>query len=240
MAPPPPPPPPLPRDESDVSVEMLYQMGFNEAQVDRVLHECNFDAAVALERLLGGDEAVSSPRPGALPQATPMAVPTPVAVPTPMAAPMAVLAPVTGVRESGGVDGPTSPSLNALVSLFKHEFGLEGAMMGVVDDACTLLDVPKQGGALEKATRCWHAMGSPRLDKEEDDGVSAAVPLPIAVPLSDVPPEQQAAAVARVTVASGGSGGGGPWECTACTFRHETLANMGFLTCEICGAAQPS
>ena len=53
----------------------------------------------------------------------------------------------------------------------------------------------------------------------------------------------EAAAALRVLQEPGGAQQRGratprAWTCEACTFKHETPANMGFLTCEVCGTAR--
>ena len=140
--------------------------------------------------------------------------------------------------------------LNFIVSLLETSLGLGGGELQVIDDACVQLDVPKRRGTLkDRAIKCWEKLGKPTT--------AVAAPgqagnIPIAMPVS----EDEAARLANGagSRAGGGSssssgGGGGssssssgplaPWSCAACTYAHDTPANMGFLACELCGTPRP-
>ena len=281
-------------------------MGFDAASVEFALQESGYDAALALERLLledGDASALAAELTPAVTEGT------------------RVTGRHEGARDSS--DSAPPPRLSQLISLFKSEFGLEGGMMSVLEDACTLLDVPNRGAAIERAAQCWRELGSPAVpedagqpmaepastsmspqtDAAADHGadVTVAVALPVGLlPPTQLPPQQPVGATSMATAlplacalpttssaasavstgASSGGGGGrggggggsssagagsssgagggaggagdgagngagsnglmtGPWECAACTFRHDTPTNMGFLACEICETPRP-
>ena len=179
-------------------------------------------------------ESEASAAPGSLPVATPVAM----AAPGPIAE--AVSVPAGAPSEL-----PTPPTLVALVDYFERELGLNGPMLQVVDDACSMLQVPVKGSASLKALRCWESLGSP---PDLSRAAPIARPPPVyaqpveAHPVQFQPVEAQPVAAlpfeahsarqpSERTIAE-------PWTCSVCTFEHTSPNNMAFLNCEICGSAR--
>jgi len=231
-------------DEGELTAATLEQMGFEAAAVAAAMQQNGGDATRALERLLAVDEAEQSQAaatrgPSADASASPPTSvgPSPsVGVPHPVSCGKA---PSTEGSEDGG------PSLDTLVACLEQRLGVSGGVLVVVDGACEMLDLPKRRGTVQqRAMRCWEKLGCPDVLALPE--IATAVIWPTARPSDGIEPLPTAESASGAGSSSSAPAAGSssqvapvPWSCGACTFFHESPADMGFLACALCATPKP-
>ena len=250
-------------DDGELTAATLEQMGFEAAAVAAALQQNGGDATRALERLLAVDEAEQSQSaatrgPSAVATSPPKSV-----VPSPS---MGVPHPVSSAKASsteGSEDGlpphPTctvpqehregsedgGPSLDNLVACLEQQLGVSGGVLVVVDGACEMLDLPKRRGTVQqRAMRCWEKLGCPEVLALPE--IATAVIWPAARPWDGIEqlPTAESASGAGSSSSAPAAGSSSqaapvPWSCGACTFFHDSPADMGFLACALCATPKP-
>ena len=250
-------------DEGELTAATLEQMGFEAAAVAAAMQQNGGDATRALERLLAVDEAEQSQSaatrgPSAVATSPPKSVvPSPsVGVPHPVSSAKASstegsedgLPPhptctVPQEHREGSEDG--GPSLDNLVACLEQQLGVSGGVLVVVDGACEMLDLPKRRGTVQqRAMRCWEKLGCPDVLALPE--IATAVIWPAARPWDGIEqlPTAESASGAGSSSSAPAAGSSSqvapvPWSCGACTFFHESPADMGFLACALCATPKP-
>jgi indole-3-glycerol phosphate synthase len=149
--------------------------------------------------------------------------------------------------------GDPAKEFNALIAsngtiTVRVEASLGVSASQCVDGACEMLDLPKRRGTVQqRAMRCWEKLGCPDVLALPE--IATAVIWPTARPSDGIEPLPTAESASGAGSSSSAPAAGSssqvapvapvPWSCGACTFFHESPADMGFLACALCATPKP-